>query len=285
MTGPLVPLGEHGSRPPLYCVHGASGSAYVYMTLVPHLGPEQPLYAFEAPGFDGGSEPMTSIAGLVAHYVGVLREFCPGGPYHLLGWSMGGAVALEMARTLGAAGATVPLVVLVDAPVPRDHGLLDESLALRTFLADLQVVPAEDLERFLAGFGSGVGSRAASGAADPRALFAAIESGGIFPPELDSEFLLERWVVYLAHAHALHEHTVEPGYRGPVLSIAARDSPPEQVDWSGVARDVEHHVVPGDHLSMWTGEGVVATAAHITRRLAACRRGLTSSADPPVRPG
>src|SRR6185295_8011629 len=41
------------------------------------------------------------------------------GPYHLGGWSMGGAIAFEMARRLRAAGEEVALLAMLDVGAPR----------------------------------------------------------------------------------------------------------------------------------------------------------------------
>jgi thioesterase domain-containing protein len=49
------------------------------------------------------------------HYLEVIREIQPHGPYLLSGYSMGGYAAIEMARKLEAAGEAVPFVGLIDS--------------------------------------------------------------------------------------------------------------------------------------------------------------------------
>jgi len=68
---------------------------------------------------------------LAAGHVAALRAAQPEGPYHLAGWSFGGAVAFEMAHQLHRSGAAVaPLVLLWTAlaaggleirELPGDH--------------------------------------------------------------------------------------------------------------------------------------------------------------------
>ncbi|PYV77085.1 MAG: hypothetical protein DMG96_12230, partial [Acidobacteria bacterium] len=41
---PLVEMQPKGSRPPFFCVHGASGNVLIYRDLSRHLGPDQPFY-------------------------------------------------------------------------------------------------------------------------------------------------------------------------------------------------------------------------------------------------
>ncbi|MBL1099267.1 hypothetical protein JK363_21895 [Streptomyces sp. 205] len=55
-------------------------------------------------------------------YVARIREIQPHGPYHLLGWSFGGAVAHEMAVLLRAAGERVALLALLDSGVGGGTG-------------------------------------------------------------------------------------------------------------------------------------------------------------------
>src|SRR3954454_8858500 len=93
----IVPLKPDGSATPLYCVHASSGSAYSYLELAQLLGADRPVYGIEAPGFDGDREPVRSLPALSAEYAETLREFQPDGNYLLLGWSLGGTIAFDMA--------------------------------------------------------------------------------------------------------------------------------------------------------------------------------------------
>src|SRR5258708_6361139 len=100
----IVPLAPEGTATPLFCVHASSGSAYVYLALARLLSPERPVYGIEAPGFDGGRDPVASVAALGAEYAETLQKFHPGGDFLLLGWSFGGMIAFDLAQRLTAAG-------------------------------------------------------------------------------------------------------------------------------------------------------------------------------------
>ena len=50
---PLVAIQPEGSRPPLFCMHGAGGNILVYRDLARRLGSNQPFYGLQAPGLDG----------------------------------------------------------------------------------------------------------------------------------------------------------------------------------------------------------------------------------------
>ncbi|MEC3980368.1 non-ribosomal peptide synthetase [Amycolatopsis sp. H20-H5] len=118
----LLPLRTTGARPPLFCVHPASGLSWTYAGLLKHLAPDQPLYGLQSrkltePDFDPGS-----IAEIAADYVAKIRSVQPAGPYYLLGWSFGGNLAQEVANQLETAGAEIGLLTLLDAypEVPGD---------------------------------------------------------------------------------------------------------------------------------------------------------------------
>ncbi|HEY6321688.1 MAG TPA: amino acid adenylation domain-containing protein, partial [Thermoanaerobaculia bacterium] len=110
--------GSRGARP-LFCVHPAGGNVLCYAELARALGPDQPLYGLQLPDpAPPGSGP--TVETLAARYLEELPAVAPAGPYALSGWSLGGAIAYEMARQLRAAGEAVELLALIDpSPLSR----------------------------------------------------------------------------------------------------------------------------------------------------------------------
>jgi thioesterase domain-containing protein/acyl carrier protein len=112
----LVPIQPGGSRSPLFGIH------YLLhlRTLSPYLGSEQPIYGLRY----GVGEPagnvlfLPSLEDLAAHYIKEMQRLQPAGPYYLMGHSIGGLVAYEMAQQLDAQGQQVALLVLFDTQVP-----------------------------------------------------------------------------------------------------------------------------------------------------------------------
>lgn len=119
----LVPIHAGGARPVFFAVP-ADGDVLCYARLAKHLGPEQPFYAFEAPGVDGVRPPLTSIEALAAHHLADLRAFQPSGPYFIGGFCLGGIVAFELARQLRAQNQQVALLALFESPSPNGLRLL-----------------------------------------------------------------------------------------------------------------------------------------------------------------
>ncbi len=126
----LVPIQPTGSRPAFVGVP-ADGDVYSYLELSHQLGPDQPFYAFEAPGVDGTEPPLTSIEALAARYLADLVAFQREGPYFIGGFCLGGIVAFELACQLRARGHDVALLAVIESPSPE--GLKPGNLALAPY--------------------------------------------------------------------------------------------------------------------------------------------------------
>ncbi|WP_280406836.1 non-ribosomal peptide synthetase [Nocardia carnea] len=113
---PVLPLRpDTGSgRAPLFCVHPAIGLSWCYAGLLAELPADQPVYGLQAPQATG--EPgFGSIAEVAEHYLTHIRSVQPHGPYQLLGWSLGGLIAHEIAVRLQAAGEEVASLTMLDS--------------------------------------------------------------------------------------------------------------------------------------------------------------------------
>jgi thioesterase domain-containing protein len=266
-SSPLVPLRPTGNRLPIYCVHSGTGTAFAYLPLAGQLGEDQPVYGLEAPGYDDDEETVNQVAELSQRYLQAITQERPGEPICLLGWSMGGTVAFDMAQRHVAAGGTVPLLVVVDAsvfdpphPVPPPHHIVRQFVFdlsqgdhnsvgyVDAVLAELPTVPEgawPDLERALGG----------------------LTEAGVIPAELDIDTLLQRFAVFRANVEAYSEYRYTAGYHQPVVSIRASSSPPEWEAWHKFVDDVQEYVVPGDHYSIWRGDALEELAGIVARHM------------------
>ncbi|MFD3945335.1 alpha/beta fold hydrolase [Streptomyces sp. NPDC058579] len=250
--GSLVPLRDEGGLTPLHCVHPVSGSPYCYSAMAHRLPAGRPVFGFEAPGFDGSSEPAQSITELAELHTASLLAARPHGPYQLLGWSLGGVVAYEMARLLAARGEEVPLVVIVDAALPGTQKVLPDDALARHFLYDfLGVTPerAPGIDKALVGMAPG---------AEPAEIFAAAEQHGAVPEEFDAEFLLERYALFRTGVLALRRHQFDTMHPGSAILIKAEESVDGLLDWEPYVERLTVHTAPGDHHSVWQGPGLDA---------------------------
>ncbi|WP_433601403.1 amino acid adenylation domain-containing protein [Nocardia sp. CA-135953] len=119
----LLPIRTGGARPPLFCIHPAVGLSWCYRTLDRYLSDGRPIYGIQAPQIGGEVPGPASIEEMAERYFDEIRAVQPHGPYHLLGWSLGGAIAHAIAVEMRAAGEQVALLALLDAEV----GGVDES--------------------------------------------------------------------------------------------------------------------------------------------------------------
>ncbi|MEE4805903.1 thioesterase domain-containing protein, partial [Pseudomonas alliivorans] len=115
----VIAMNTSGStRTPVFCLPPGGGGTYSYYPLAGKLNDDRVVYglvnkAYVVPGwFD------TSWADMVDYYVEQIRNTQPVGPYSLLGWSMGGALAIDIAHCLESAGERVEFVGLVDTQLP-----------------------------------------------------------------------------------------------------------------------------------------------------------------------
>ncbi|MBH0778022.1 amino acid adenylation domain-containing protein [Nocardia bovistercoris] len=111
----LLPIRTEGDRPPLFCVHPASGLAWCYQALDRYITEDRPIYGIQAPQISGETPGPRTIADIADRYFAEIRTVQPHGPYHLMGWSMGGLIAHAVAAAIRAAGEEVALLGLLDA--------------------------------------------------------------------------------------------------------------------------------------------------------------------------
>ncbi len=231
----LLPLSTSGTGAPLFCVHPATGLAWCYAGLAAALG-DRPVYGLQArrPGADERALPAR-WDDLVDDYLGRIRAVRPQGPYHLLGWSLGGNIAHALACRLRAEGEEVALLALMD------------SYPLAGTAPDSRFDPAD-----IAGF---------------------LRREGTAGTGLDTAFD-ESFVASLAtaaaHIVALAE-AAEPGvFEGDVLHFTATEdrdpAAPVADDWRPqVTGRIRSHAVACAHLDMTRPQPLAEIAALMVR--------------------
>lgn len=98
------PTEQHAKA--LFLFHPAGGTTAQYSALVDDLPKDLPVF-----GLERVEGPLEERA---AAYLPAIKEIQPEGPYTLGGWSLGGALAYEVAKQLIAAGDEVASILLID---------------------------------------------------------------------------------------------------------------------------------------------------------------------------
>ncbi|AQA20715.1 amino acid adenylation domain protein [Rhodococcus sp. MTM3W5.2] len=111
----VFPIRETGTAEPVFFVHPIVGLSWCYTGFAAHIGAERPLYGLQVPGLLREEAEPESIDELAARYLQEVQRIQPQGPYHLVGWSLGGVIAQAMAVELQTAGERVGSLVLLDS--------------------------------------------------------------------------------------------------------------------------------------------------------------------------
>nr|WP_194817280.1 non-ribosomal peptide synthase/polyketide synthase [Nocardia sp. XZ_19_385] len=116
----LLPIRAGGTRQPVFCIHPLSGLAWPYAGFARYLSTDRPIIGVQSPAWTEPDYLPGSLDDMVQRYVAEIRAAQPEGPYHLLGWSMGGLLAHAVAVELQAQGAQVETLAMLDSRVAGD---------------------------------------------------------------------------------------------------------------------------------------------------------------------
>jgi thioesterase domain-containing protein len=143
-------------KEPLWFVHSGGGLCWPYLGFAGRLPADRAIYGIQAKGFSEATSDALpgSIDEIVADYVAEILAVQPEGPFHLLGYSIGGTYAHAMAAELQRRGHEVALLALIDS-APGSHlvrELAPSTELIREYFRDhfTQVAAAADYESFVA---------------------------------------------------------------------------------------------------------------------------------------
>ncbi|WP_431818484.1 polyketide synthase Pks13 [Gordonia jacobaea] len=277
----LVPSGKNSYDPtagdpvPALLFHPAGGNTSAYEALLKRLPEDQPVIGFDR--VEGTIEER------VAQYLPRLREVQPHGPYVLIGWSLGGALAYGCAKVLRDEGEEVAFVGLIDVVRPR-HDVPDtpenkrarlerwKDFAIRNYDLDPDVpipmdrlVDADDEGQFaiimemvsMSGtkIPGGIIEHQRTSFVDNRALT------NIAPQPYSGKVILYR-------ADKMHDGAIELEPQWAEIDEDGR--------WGEVVDDLEIIHIGGDHLSIVDEPYIAKIGADLTKRLAAVEAKATN---------
>lgn len=140
----LVPLFPSPGKPLIVFVHAASGSAMPFFEVGQHLKADFSIYALQASEGTPGGHEVTLIEQLAANYAEAVDSIRGLSPLIIAGWSMGGCVALEMARHWHQRGVDTAAILMLDTLLPpKALASADEREAARQAILDLDVLGEE----------------------------------------------------------------------------------------------------------------------------------------------
>lgn len=102
-------------EPALFCIHPAGGLSWCYGTLARSDLNDRSVYGLQSDHFHNETHDEKSLHELAVLYADRLQSTQSQGPYHLLGWSVGGILAQAVAVELQRRQAQVGVLCLLDA--------------------------------------------------------------------------------------------------------------------------------------------------------------------------
>lgn len=112
---PVLRLKPGSQSPPVFIAHGLGGTVMDFYQVVKHVKTSHPILGMQAKGIDGLEEPLDRIEEMAQYSLEAVRSVQPQGPYFLVGFSLGGLVALEMAQRLVASGERIGMLAMLDS--------------------------------------------------------------------------------------------------------------------------------------------------------------------------
>jgi thioesterase domain-containing protein len=248
--------------PPLFCMHPMPGTVFKYISLANAYPGERRLYGMQFYGLEPHREPDRTIEQMAARYVAEMRALNPDGPYHLLGYSLGGKITFEMAKQLLASELPLGMVALADASLgvpPRGFAAegADGQMRLGKLRIGLELSEVDE-ERL----------RGVEPAARVAAIMEMAKAKGTLPADYSAPSMnrmLETYDYTLAAAAAY-----QPGWLDADVAFYRCSERPGKMDygWGDHFRlRGEIMVLPGDHEQVFRGDNGPRVARDLERRI------------------
>jgi thioesterase domain-containing protein len=229
--GPAILLKAGTQAPPIFMLHGVGSSVIDLIPLVRRVQSAQPIYGLEAQGNDGGEEPLDRIEDIAQSFRATVCEIQPHGPYFLVGYSLGGLVALELAQQLKAMHEEIGLLLMLDSYPDRRYLSFRQYSRLLLQLAKNRISAR----------------KTAGTTREPRGTDNRHGQRGSLVRALQR--------VKDAHYRALRSYR-PVFYDGEIkfvrAALASRFPPDPVPVWSPLCRGFEVETVPGEHVTMLT---------------------------------
>ncbi len=236
-------LQPRGTGPGLFLLAGAE----MYRPLAQRLDQQMPVYGlFSQTEIDllqwpaDSAPPPVSIETLALEYIALIRTIQPHGPYFLGGFSIGGALAYEVAQQLRQAGEDIGLIVLLDS-----------------------MLPGRGFKHLLAGLSRRWRQLRRDGLNHLLHIYRVYRHQSARRHEPGSR----RIQVY---SQAIRAYDAVPS-KVPVVFLQAGDDPStaQAYGWSSLLSDLTVERTPGKHMDIMDTPNVDVLAAHVRKHVAA----------------
>lgn len=131
----LSRLNNVNGKKNIFAIHPSGGSVFCYKEMAQALE-DVNVYAIRAAGFSEDEVLPASLAEMVRNYIAIIKHVQNTGPYTILGYSFGGAIAYEIALELERMGDPIDKLIVIDYPPFNQTLQFDVDILLRKELTD-----------------------------------------------------------------------------------------------------------------------------------------------------
>jgi len=277
---------------PLFCFHPAGGGVSSYHSISKELEGIRPIYGIQSRAVANAQIEHSSIPSMAAEYADLIQQKQKKGPYFLLGWSFGGAVALSTASVLEKEGKKTAFLGLLDPWQPIvSHRLSGPSFfdLLMTIWKDLQAKErSSDAASYTKNFQQ-FKKFAVEFPTDPtesstEKIIDRLSSQGLLQTKGAAEFIRQKLILGNLHVQLL-EAFEPPVIHSPLHVWMPKSSGRREEEnlkksvppWA--KKGMITHPAEGDHFSMLLPLHSKKLAASILKSLLLTREGLSQSGE------
>ncbi|MBF8669937.1 amino acid adenylation domain-containing protein [Pseudomonas putida] len=238
-------------QPPLFCLHQPAGGVQHYLPMLAGLPAQLPVHGICLPA----ALREQDLVNLASHYVTLVREVQTQGPYRLAGWSMGGLLALELARQLEAQGETVAWLGLFDTTFHAEDQTLEHDALLGLLAMELDGESRQRLSKLAPHCLAELRSHTSGQGRVAQLRYALLHWAGA------NGLVLQAPLVHVEHTLAVMADARRwvSGYAPPQVAATLQlwwaehtlvERPALPAEWDALSLRTCHYEVPADHESI-----------------------------------
>lgn len=249
----LVSLNHEGIAQPLFCVHPIGGNVFCYGHLARALDGVRTCFGLQSQGLLTDQAPHQTIPEMAATYIQEIKTVQPNGPYHLLAWSFGGTVIIEMAHQLRQEGEKIGSLILIDAYAPQCFNAKikdaekDRLEILGSFANDMARTAGKNIDIDLDGF-----KKSNTTPDVERYVFNILLEQGVITDEAYFTEFKRLYLVYVTNLLSLknyHSPLIEEDIL--LINSSMRTAIDKYHGWDTITKGKIHvHTLEGDHYSL-----------------------------------
>jgi thioesterase domain-containing protein len=255
----IIPLSGSKNGKPIFCIHPGAGFGTVYQELAKAYGPARSIWGIQAKGLANDEAPESSMREMASDYIELIKSVQKDGPYTLLGWSIGGRIAHEIAAQLERGEELVERVILLDTQTPSES---EESIAHENF----EEAAKNLFKKWRSGENEGPSSPVNTHSERVKFLKAQLIKDGLIPAGSPDEIATQVLQQLINNSSILVDHTLA-AINAPLILFKAgirNGSEKEVMDWDQYTKGgLEEITINVSHYRMLDEEPAKLIAQHL----------------------